>query len=159
MNGIKKVRNSVLFYYFLAPIVQNEPDIRFHQVSYLNIEELNAIEPITPVTVSSTVTLEDIISSAKRKISEEYVDLRIPSPVLIQDSDTENTLGERKHLSGDSAWPKDVYNSDESSHKEDLSFVDHLVNSSEDEDDLWYNRNPPSIIEDGEQEDFEELLK
>lgn len=107
---------------------------------------------------SSTITLDDIILSAKRKISEEYIELRIPSPVLIQENDAENALDRHKHFIGGTPWPKDDYNSGES-HKEDLSFVEHLVNSSEDEDDLWYNRDPPSIIEEGEQEDFEELLK
>jgi hypothetical protein len=108
------------------------------------------MEPITPLTTfsgSSTVTLDEIILSAKRKISQDYVDLNIPSPVFMDDIDTDgqHSLAKQRNLIG-GTWAKDTYNSDESSHKDDVSFVDHLVNSSDD-DELWYQRDPPSIIE------------
>jgi hypothetical protein len=142
------------------------------------------------VSGASTVTLDEIIASAKRKISQEYIDLRIPSPTPINDSDSEtHHLARQRHLIGGTPWPKDIYHSDESDHKDDLSFVEHLMNSESEEDEIWFERDPPSIslflkflifqnfrpkrfkkqflnfvtpffsVEDGEQEDFDELLK
>ncbi|KAI6191406.1 hypothetical protein M3Y97_00224900 [Aphelenchoides bicaudatus] len=130
------------------------------KTNFLGIQP-NAIEPMTPLPLSgaSTVTLEDIISSAKRKISQEYIDLRIKSPEL-NDSDTEmHHLAKQRNLIGGTPWPKDIYLTDESDHKEDVSYVEHLINSSSDEEE-WVDKNPPSIIEDGDiDEDFEEVLK
>lgn len=95
---------------------------------------------------ASTVTLEEIIASAKRKISQDYVDLRIPSPIFFDESDSElHHLAKQRNLIGGTPWPKDIYNLDESDHREDLSFVEHLVNSESEDDELWVERDPPSI--------------
>ncbi|KAI6205801.1 hypothetical protein M3Y94_00833600 [Aphelenchoides besseyi] len=112
--------------------------------SYLNVVP-NAIEPITPLTVSgsSTVTLDDIIASAKRKISQEFEELRLPSPVIIETNENE-----RRHSGSNQSIDDD--------HNPDLSFLQNLVDS---DDDDWLFGDPPSVVEQGEQEDFDQLLK
>ncbi|KAI6210609.1 hypothetical protein M3Y96_00346200 [Aphelenchoides besseyi] len=112
--------------------------------SYLKVVP-NAIEPITPLTVSgsSTVTLDDIIGSAKRKISQDFEELRLPSPVMIEPDENEN-----RHSRSNS--------SSDDKHNSDLSFLQNLVDS---DDDDWLFGDPPSVVEHGEQEDFDQLLK
>lgn len=145
------------------------------------LEITHTVEPITPITAAtfsgaSTVTLDEIIASAKRKISQEYIDLRIPSPVFIDNGDSEmHNLAKQRQLIGGTAWPEDVHNPDGSGdHRDDASFVDHLINSSDDDDELWVD--PPfsskySLVviltkipclvgeDDEEQQDLGELLK
>uniref|UniRef100_A0A1I8BKF4 Uncharacterized protein n=1 Tax=Meloidogyne hapla TaxID=6305 RepID=A0A1I8BKF4_MELHA len=43
--------------------------------------------------LSSSVTLDDIIASARRKISDEYKEIRLPSPEFVED---DNTLWDKK---------------------------------------------------------------
>lgn len=92
--------------------------------------------------MSSTVTLDDIIASARRKISQEYDEIRLPSPVFLDEVPSERS----------SSWAGITQ-----SELGDNSFVQHLVDSSDDE--LWMNGEPPTMAADEEQEDFDDLLK
>ncbi|KAI6243786.1 hypothetical protein M3Y99_00042700 [Aphelenchoides fujianensis] len=143
----------------LGPTEQSENKPAFFSTTseggrtgFLGIEP-NAIEPITPLTVSgaSTVTLEDIIASAKRKISQEFPELRIPSPIMKEGEEATD-----RRAAPDGTWLESDHSPAESEIA-DLSFVQHLVDSDDEE---WHVfEDPPSIVEQGEQEDFDELLK
>lgn len=94
------------------------------------------------MSAASTVTLDDIIASARRKISQDYDEIRLPSPVFLDEVPSERS----------NSWAGIA-----GSEFGDNSFVQHLVDSSDDE--LWINGEPPAIAADEEQEDFDELLK
>lgn len=104
----------------------------------------NSIDPLSPMSVASTITLDDIIASARRKISQEYEEPRLPSPVFLDELPSEaDRISWTGMLEVDDGF------------EDANSFVQHLVDS---EDELWM-AEPPSIINDEDQADFEELLK
>uniref|UniRef100_A0A914CMN8 Uncharacterized protein n=1 Tax=Acrobeloides nanus TaxID=290746 RepID=A0A914CMN8_9BILA len=95
------------------------------------------------MSVASTITLDDIIASARRKISQDYEEPRLPSPVFLDELPSEAD----KH-----SWTG-MLDIDDGFGEAD-SFVQHLVDS---EDEMWM-AEPPTILNDDDQEDFEELL-
>uniref|UniRef100_A0A914BVX2 Uncharacterized protein n=1 Tax=Acrobeloides nanus TaxID=290746 RepID=A0A914BVX2_9BILA len=103
-----------------------------------------SVDPLSPMSVASTITLDDIIASARRKISQDYEEPRLPSPVFLDELPSEAD----KH-----SWTG-MLDIDDGFGEAD-SFVQHLVDS---EDEMWM-AEPPTILNDDDQEDFEELLK
>uniref|UniRef100_A0AC34Q495 Uncharacterized protein n=1 Tax=Panagrolaimus sp. JU765 TaxID=591449 RepID=A0AC34Q495_9BILA len=114
----------------------------------------NSNEPSSPFSNASTVTLEDILASARRKISADFQPILLPSPIFLdEDPIVENT----QNL----PFKKRRKTSDTSSNgieELDEEFFNHLVDSDDDEG-YWFNADPPSLIIDDDLADFDELMK
>ncbi|KAE9552034.1 hypothetical protein FO519_004759 [Halicephalobus sp. NKZ332] len=111
----------------------------------------NSYEPVSPFSCASTVTLDDIIASARRKTSADFQPILLPSPIFLEeDPIVENPQNfpskRRRRSSGNSS--ADI----------DDEFIKHLVDSDS-EDDYWFSGDPPSLIIDEDLADFDELMK
>lgn len=115
----------------------------------------NSIEPISPFSCASTVTLDDIIASARRKVSADFQPILLPSPIFLdEDPASENSnnyyKSRRRRESEDDNSLNDVDEIED-------EFIKDLIDS--DEDDYWFSGDPPSLIIDEDLADFDELLK
>uniref|UniRef100_A0AC35FCU6 Uncharacterized protein n=1 Tax=Panagrolaimus sp. PS1159 TaxID=55785 RepID=A0AC35FCU6_9BILA len=104
--------------------------------------------PTSPFSTSSTITLDDIIASARRKTSIDFQPIVLPSPVFLDELPSQN---DEPYFRTDSKSSMEGINELED------EFVQHLIDSDS-EDEFW-NNEPTSLIVDDELADFEELLK
>ncbi|KAI1711001.1 hypothetical protein Ddc_13133 [Ditylenchus destructor] len=123
----------------------------------------NGTSPISPQSATSTVTLDDIIASARRKISQDMEgdDYGMPSPVHMIENGDADWLNDKKDKNT-------IYNRSLSEHISDeekenrlarTRFIESLLEYDSSEDDMWTASKPPvMLMGDEDQEDFAELL-
>lgn len=113
----------------------------------------NSNDPISPFSQASTVTLDDIIASARRKTSADFQPILLPSPIFLEEDpvvDNPQNFPNKRRKGSD--------NTSENIDDVDDEFIKHLVDSDTD-DDYWFNGDPPSLIIDDDLADFDELMK
>uniref|UniRef100_A0AC34GB73 Uncharacterized protein n=1 Tax=Panagrolaimus sp. ES5 TaxID=591445 RepID=A0AC34GB73_9BILA len=105
-------------------------------------------DPTSPFSsTASTITLDDIIASARRKTSIDFQPIVLPSPVFLDELPSQD----------EPYFRTDSKSSMEGINELEDEFVQHLIDSDS-EDEFW-NNEPTSLIVDDELADFEELLK
>lgn len=115
----------------------------------LSVTTPHHTDPISPFSSNaSTITLDDIIASARRKTSVDFQPIVLPSPVFLDELPSQN---DEPYFRTDSKSSMEGINELED------EFVQHLIDSDS-EDEFW-NNEPTSLIVDDELADFEELLK
>uniref|UniRef100_A0A914HNB8 Uncharacterized protein n=1 Tax=Globodera rostochiensis TaxID=31243 RepID=A0A914HNB8_GLORO len=109
-----------------------------------------------PLSVS--VTLDDIIASARRKISEDYTDIQLPSPVFMDEQDKTgwDKRAGKKLLFHYSSLDVPAM---ESMDVPTESFLAHKYEDVDSEAELAIQEEPPRFMNDEEAEDLEEMIK
>ncbi|KAL3107518.1 hypothetical protein niasHT_014235 [Heterodera trifolii] len=108
--------------------------------------------------LSVSVTLDDIIASARRKISEDYKEIQLPSPVFLDDQDQtlwDKRAAKKRLLFHHSSLDVPAMESIDTAH-DDFA---HRYEDMDSEAELAIQEEPPRYINDEEAEDFEEMIK
>uniref|UniRef100_A0A7E4ULA5 C3H1-type domain-containing protein n=1 Tax=Panagrellus redivivus TaxID=6233 RepID=A0A7E4ULA5_PANRE len=108
--------------------------------------------PMSPMSMASTITLDDIIASARRKTEADFQPIVLPSPTYLDDVPKSETYTLSKASRKDSQ--------DSQANIEDLEedYMPKLIDSDE-EEGYWFNDDPPSLIIDDDMADMEELIR
>uniref|UniRef100_A0A914L253 Uncharacterized protein n=2 Tax=Meloidogyne TaxID=189290 RepID=A0A914L253_MELIC len=106
--------------------------------------------------LSSSVTLDDIIASARRKISDEYKEIRLPSPEFVED---DNTLWDKKAAKKQLLFQGSSLDipTMENSGMEILN-RNHYDDQDSEAELMMIQQKPPNFIVDEEAEDFEDII-
>ncbi|KAI1706515.1 hypothetical protein DdX_12975 [Ditylenchus destructor] len=121
----------------------------------------NGTSPISPQSATSTVTLDDIIASARRKISQdmEGEDYGMPPPVHIMENGDADWFNDKNGKNIEKRSPNEPLSDEERENRlAQTRFIESLLEYDSSEDDMWTASKPPLIMGDEDQEDFVELL-
>ncbi|CAD5234311.1 unnamed protein product [Bursaphelenchus xylophilus] len=97
-------------------------------LNYLS-SPLNSAEPLTPMNKSPT--FDEVLESAKRKVSRDFVDIRLQNVI------EEEIEFDRRALAGSTPYPEEF--------RQDSTLLEGLDDTDSDEDP-WFAQSPPSDI-------------
>uniref|UniRef100_A0A1I7SM52 Uncharacterized protein n=1 Tax=Bursaphelenchus xylophilus TaxID=6326 RepID=A0A1I7SM52_BURXY len=109
----------------------SKPKLKITTDSDLNYlsSPLNSAEPLTPMNKSPT--FDEVLESAKRKVSRDFVDIRLQNVI------EEEIEFDRRALAGSTPYPEEF--------RQDSTLLEGLDDTDSDEDP-WFAQSPPSDI-------------